>query len=214
MATWMNPDTNTPYNYGSGSSLVPGIGQIASGVFGNSGAPYKAGFDQLQNYYGQAEQKQNPFYNAGTSAIPKFQDWLSKQQDPAQFINSLMSQYQTSPYQNFLQQQGQRELTNQASASGLIGSTPYQQAGVDYAQQMSQRGLNDWLSQVLGINTQYGAGQQSLIGTGQSAANSLSQLLAQLGQGAEADIYGQKKGEGSDFGNILGGIGSLAGLFF
>lgn len=191
-----------------------GLGGFLGGMFGDSGAPYEAAQQQYQQYGNKAQEAQNPFYNAGTSAIPQFQDWLKGMQDPSGFINHLMGQYQESPWAKYQQQQGVRNGTNAASASGLIGSSPFAQQLQQNSQNISSQDMNQWLNHVLGINTQFGAGQQGLIGTGQNAANNLTNLYGQQGQNMAEAAYGNKSGEDQDFWDMLGGGIKLGGSLF
>lgn len=185
-----------------GKGLIPGI-------FGGSGDPYRDAGKQFQKYTQQGINTQNPFYQQGVNALPQYSDWLSKQQDPAKFMNDLQGQYKQSGYYDFLNQQGQNNITNQASAQGLIGSTPYQQAGTQFAQMNAQTGMNDWLKNVLGVNTQYGQGLETEIGTGQHSADQISQLLEKLGMNMGASKYGQRAGQQADANNIWGSLASL-----
>jgi hypothetical protein len=116
-----------------------------------------------------------------------------------------MSQYQTSPYAKFQMQQGQNAANNAASASGLIGSTPFMQASQDYARNIASQDQNNWLQNVLGINTQYGQGQQNLMNGGQNAANQLSSIQQMLGENMGASAYGERMGRNQDTGNLLSG---------
>jgi len=184
-----------------------GLGSLFGGLFGNSGKPY----DKYNEYMQQAQQAQQPYANAGQSAIGDYQRWLQSQQDPSKFINDQMKNYQTSDYAQNLQQQSMNAGQNAASASGLMGSTPLMQQMQSNAGQIASQDQNQWLQNVLGINTQYGQGQQNLMTGGQNAANSLSGIYNQMGQGA----YGQQAGKQQDFFNTLGGgIGILGGLGF
>lgn len=192
-----------------GAGMGGGFSQLLSGIFGNSGAPFQAGMDQLQKYYGQAQGYQNPFYNAGTQAIPQYQNWVNTMKDPSSFINNLMGHYQESPWAQYQQQQAQRANTNMASASGLIGSTPWQLQGQQNAQNISSQDMNQWLQNVLGINTQYGAGLGNQVGIGQNAANNISNMLTQLANSMAQGAYGEQAGENQDQSNIVGGIGHI-----
>ncbi len=190
-------------------SMGGGIGSILSGLFNDSSAPYQASMDQLQKYLDQAKQFQTPFYEAGTSAIPQYQKYLQGMENPSKFINDLMGQYHESPYANYLQQQSRRGAINQASASGLIGSTPLAQQMQQNASNISSGDMNNWLQNVLGINDRYGAGLNRLMGGGQSSANALTDLLSQYGKAMSESAYGRAAGENADTSNILGGLGSL-----
>jgi hypothetical protein len=197
-----------PHMFGSG------LGGLFGGLFGDSGAPYDAAMQQYRQWGNKAEGTQQPYLNAGKEAIPNYQSWLNGQQDPSKFINNLMGQYQQSPYTSYLQQQAQNAGMNAGSASGLLGSTPMMQQMQQNAANIAQGGMNDWLSNVLGINTQYGQGQQNLMGAGQNSANALSNMYGQMGSNMGQASYGQKAGEQQDFWNTLGGVGSLIGSFF
>lgn len=190
---------------GGQSGMMGGASQFLSGLFGNSGEPYKQYGQQYNKYNQQAQGTQNPFYNAGTQAMGNYQNWAQGQQDPSGFINHLMNNYQQSPYAKFEMQQGQRAGNNAASASGLIGSTPYMQASQDYARNISSQDQNQWLQNVLGVNQQYGQSQQNLMQGGQNSANILSQLQESLGQNMGAARYGQSAGDNMDRGNMMGG---------
>lgn len=199
------------FGQGASDNLQSGLGGIFGGLFGHSGSPYEDAAKQYQKYFGQAQQMQNPFYNAGTGAIPGYQDWLGKMKDPSSFINNLMGKYQESPFARNQQQEGMRAAQNFGSATGLTGSTPLMQQAQQNAQNISSQDQNQWLQNALGVNTQYGAGMEGLVGRGQNAANSMSQLLSMLGQDMGAAKYGQKAGENQDFMSTIGG---LLKLFF
>ena len=124
-----------------------------------------------------------------------------------------MGQYAESPYAQYLQKQSLRAGQNAASASGLSGSTPLMQQLQQNAGNIASKDQNDWLQNVLGINTQYGQGQNNLMTGGQNAANALTNMNAQMGQQMGQAAYGQQAGKQQDRFNILGGIGNLIGSF-
>jgi hypothetical protein len=190
---------------GQGGGL-PGLAGIFGGLFGDSGAPYSRAMDQYQQYGQRAENVQNPFLQAGTGAIDDYQKWLQSMHNPSGFLNNLMGQYQESPWAKNLQQQGMRANTNAASASGLIGSTPYQQQAQQNAYNISSQDMGNWLQNALGINTQYGAGQQNLMNQGFNSANSLTNLFGNLGEQMGNAKYGQKAAQNNDFMNLLTGL--------
>jgi len=198
---------------GNAGMFGSGLGGFLGGLFGDSGAPYGAAMDQYQEWANKAQNVQNPYLNAGTGAIPGMQSWLQGMQNPSQFINNQMANYQESPYAKYQQQQGMNAAQNMGSASGLTGSTPLMQFAQQNAQNISSKDMDQWLQHVLGINTQYGQGMQNMMNMGQGAANSLTNMYGNMGQQMGQAAYGQKAGEGSDFMNMLGGIGSMIGSF-
>lgn len=187
------------------NNMMGGASQFFSGLFGNSGAPFEDYGKEYEKYANQGASYQNPFYNAGTKAVGDYQDWASSQKDPSGFINSLMSKYQQSPWAKFQMQQGQNAANNAASASGMMGSTPYMQASQDYAQNISSQDMSSWLDHVLGVNTQYGQAENNLMTGGQNSANILSQLKQLLGQNMGEAAYGQQAGNNFDTSNMVSG---------
>lgn len=197
-------------------SLFGSAGSLLSGLFGGSGDPYKQAMEQYQKWANEAKNVQNPYLNAGQGAIPDYQKWLESQKDPSKFINDIMGQYGESPWARYEQQQSMRAGENAASALGLLGSTPFAQQMQQNAMNISSQDMQNWLNNVLGINAQYGQGQQNMMGIGANAANALTNMYANLGQQMGEAAYGQKAGQNQDFGNSLAGalgmIGSLFGL--
>jgi len=57
-----------------------------------------------------------------------------------------------------------RAANNIGSATGMTGSTPMMQQAQQNAQNISSGDMQNWLSQVLGINNQYGQGEAGLMG--------------------------------------------------
>lgn len=179
------------------------------GMFGDAGAPYRKAEGTLDQYAPEAKGYEQPFYNAGTQAIPQYQDWLKTQQDPSGFINHLMGQYQQSPYMQFMQQQSQRAGTNAASANGLTGSTPFALQMQQNAGNIAQGGMNDWLQHVLGINTQYGAGTGNLMNSGRESANSLADLTSGFASSKAGLDFGNEYAKEQQKGSMLSGFSNL-----
>jgi len=202
---WRNPD------YGFDPQMAQqGFGGLLGGLFSDSAKPYNTAINQYQKYANQAQSTQQPYLEAGQQAIPAYQQWLQGQQNPSEFMNNLMGQYQESPYAQYLQKQSLRAGQNAASASGLSGSTPLMQQLQQNSGNIASGDLNGWLQNVLGINTQYGQGQQNLMQGGQQAANSLSNIYGNLGNFMAEQQMNKETAHKNDFWNMLGsGIGLL-----
>lgn len=194
-------------------SFLSGAGQTTRGIFGNSGKPYEQAGEQYQDWTNKAATLNSPYYNAGTGAIPEYQQWLQGQKDPGQFINNLMNQYQASPYSQYLQKQATNAGNNYASANGLSGSTPMMQQMQQNAGNIASQDMNQWLQNALGINTQYGSGQQNMMNMGQNATNSLTNLYQNTGNNMGNAAYGKEAGKQQDWNDILGGIFNMFGSF-
>lgn len=193
----------------SGNSTGGGIsalGQLLGGLFGNSGKPYEKAGKEYEKYFQGAQNFQNPFFTSGITGSQNYQNWLQGQQDPSAFINQLMGQYQESPFAHNQQRQAMNAGINSASASGLTGSTPFAQQMQQNAGNIASQDQNQWLQNVLGINTQYGQGQQNLMQGGQNAANQLSQLFSDQGGRMGGTAFGKQAGQNQDFMSILSAI--------
>lgn len=196
-----NPLGNVP-------AAIPGFLQY---FFGKSGAPYEAAEKAYLPYYKEARTQQNPFYTAGTNALPQYQDWINMMKNPSDFINTLMNKYQESPFAKFQQQQALRMAQNLGSATGLTGSTPLQLQAEQNAKNISSEDMNNWLQNVLGINTSYGTGQNELMRGGQHAADILSQLANSAGENMAGLEYNRLQGENFDRSAGWQSIGKLFG---
>lgn len=177
-------------------------------MFGSSN-PYSSAMDQFSQFTNKAESAQNPFLQAGQNAIPGYQNWLNTMQDPSAFINNLMGGYQESPWAQYEQQQAMRAGTNAASASGLSGSTPMALQMQQNASNISSQDMNQWLQNVLGINTQYGSGLNNLMGIGQNSANALTGFYGNMANDMGQAAYGKQAYNNNGMSNLFG---SLAGF--
>jgi hypothetical protein len=193
----------------SGSGGGGGLGQFFSGLFGNSGAPYQAGMNQLQQYLQQMQNMQNPWIQNGQQAMGNYNNMLGNMSNPSQFINNLMQNYQQSPNATFQMAQGQRAANNAASASGQLGSTPFAQQSQQMAQGISSQDMNQWLQNALGVNNQALQGYGNEMQMGQNATNNLMNEVGQYGQSMAQGAYGQQAGQNQDQNNIIGGLLSM-----
>ncbi len=194
-----------------GSGAMEGLGSIFGGLFGNSAGPYKDAAKEFQKYMQMAQGSQSPFFGAGLGGLQNYQNWLGGMQDPSQFINKLMGGYQESPYAKNLQNQAMLAGQNMGSASGLTGSTPLMQQMQQNAGNIASGDQQNWLKNVLGVNSEYGQGQNALMQGGQHAADMFSQLFQNQGQGMAGLKYGEGAGKNQDFMSILGGLFKLLG---
>ena len=213
-----NPFGHSASSYGLGSSggssggMGGGLSSIFSGIFGLANNPYQSGMNEYQKYAQQGINAQQPFYNAGQQGMGNYQNWAQQMQDPSQFINNTMNQYQASPYSNYLQNQSMAAGNNAASASGLSGSTPFAQQLQQNAGNISSGDMNQWLGNVLGVNNQYGQSQQNLMNMGQGAANQISNMYGNMGTNMGNGAYNKTQSNNQGWGNLFGGIASMFGL--
>ena len=189
-----------------GQNFDQGLWGLFHSLFNNNQDPYKQGFQASQPYFKSATDYQNPFAKQGQESSGKFNNWLDTMKNPSEFINKLMGGYQESPWAQNLQRQSVRAGTNAASASGLTGSTPFAQQLQQNANNISSEDMTKWLSNVLGINTEYGQGENMSAERGSHASDILSQLFAKQGYMAAGAEYGtnawKNQNEDSAWSNI------------
>jgi hypothetical protein len=195
------------------SMFRSGLGGLLGGMFGNSGKPYDKAMEQYQKYLQMGQGVQQPYLDAGKEGLGNYQEWLKGQKDPADFINNLMGQYQQSPYNSYLQGQAQNAGINAGSANGTMGSSALMQQMQQNAANIGQQGMDSWLQNALGINSQYGQGQQNLMQGGQNSANSLMNMYNNMGQQMGDAAYGKEAGKQNDWWNMLGGVDGIIGSF-
>lgn len=188
------------------------IGNILGGLFGDAGQPYHDASKELSRYLPQAQSYNMPFLEMGKNAMAPFSSWLQGMQNPSGYINQLMGGYHESPYAHYQQQQGMRAAQNAGSASGLTGSTPLMQFAQQNAQDISSKDMNSWLERVLGINSLYGSGLNSMISGGRESANSLQKLMGDYMNAQAGLAYGQGAAQQGQFGGLIGGLSGLFGL--
>lgn len=170
---------------------VGGLFGILQHLFGNNKEPYTEGFNATKPYFENAKAGQNPFVKQGQEAGGNYNNWLGKMSNPQDFINNTMNNYQESPWAKYLQNASNRAGTNAASAEGTIGSTPFAQQQQQNAASISSGDMQNWLKNVLGVNTEYGGGLQNQVGQGQHASDILSQLFSNQGNLAGGAEYGK-----------------------
>jgi hypothetical protein len=196
---------------GLGGGLGSALGGIFGGLFGKN--PYKNASKEYERYANQSAGYQNPFFQAGTGALGDFQNYLKGMKDPSEFLNNLMKNYKESDYTKNLQNESERSGINAASASGLIGSTPFLKQQQKNAGEIAQGGMNDWLKQALGINSEYGQGLENLTGMGQNAGNNLSNIFRDLGGFKAGSSYGSDMAKNKQMQDFFSGLMSLFGSF-
>jgi len=183
-----------------------GLGSVLGGIFNDPRHAYAEGQRAYDPWMDRAAGAYNPFYQGGIEGMGKYKDWLNGMSNPQDFINNIMGGYQESPWARYQQQQAERAGTNAASASGLIGSTPWAQQMQQNAAGISSQDMQQWLANVLGINTQYGQGQQNLMNQGFNAAQGMGNIFGQRARDAAQMAYGKERAGDERSGNIIGGL--------
>lgn len=196
----------------NGQTMGGDIGSLL-GMFmgGDAGQPYSDAANEFSQYYNQAAGYQQPYLEAGKTAIPEYEQYLSKMQSPSAYISKLLSQYHASPAEQYAQQQAMKASENAAAASGMIGSTPFQEQAQKNAANIANQYQQQWLQNVLGVGQRYGQGLGNLIGVGQGAANQMTGLSEEEANALAEMKYAQEQAQQQQQGQEMGAIGGLIG---
>lgn len=195
-----------------------GLGSGIAGMFGGGKNPA----DQANQTLGQIPGKINgyyqPFFDAGKSELPGYQDMMNKlMSDPGGFINSLGKGYQQSPGYQWNLGQGESAINNANAAGGMLGTPQHQQQAGQLASNLANQDYNQWMQNAMSAFGTGTKGAGDIVSGGQKAGGSLADAIAQvLGQQAQyqyAGQAGQNAGQSQSAGNILGGAAGLAAHF-
>lgn len=192
---------------------TPGLTNMLSGMFGLMNNPYGSASNQYQQYANQAGSYQIPFYNAGVNSLNPYQQNLQKMSDPQAYYNNIMSGYNASPYATIQQQQAMNSAQNQASASGLTGSTPLEMQMQQNAADISTADMDKYFKNIMGINTDYMSGLNNLITGGHESANTLTDIDKEMMRLMGASQFGQAAMKNKSESSLFSGLGELTGLF-
>ncbi len=208
----IGPALNILASIFGGQQTQSGLGDLESQIQGGIGEEQRA----LQ----QALAGLRPFQQTGATAGASELALLQQGQDPAGMINAILGKFQQSPAQQAAIQAGLGAVSNRAIAQGLGQSGAEQKALEQFAQTQTANQAQQFLNSVLAGRGQTLSGLGQLSGQGLGAAQAgaqagmrtsedISSLLGSLGQ---AQLGGAQQ-QGSEFGNILGDVGSIASLF-
>lgn len=193
---------------------------ILSKIFGGGGnkSPMNAANQYLNQIPGLAHQGYDPYVSAGMNAGTQTQGQYEKLiNDPADFINQLMKQYQTSEGYNFEKDLLTKELGNTAAMGGIAGTPLDQMNQAQGVQGLLSKDMQQFLTNVLGQYDKGLAGEEGIANRGFEANKNLTDFLGnnltQQGSLAFNDAQQKNKNKGdlwSMFGKALGGGAGFA----
>ncbi len=205
---------SNPRSFGIGG----GIGAIGSGIaslFGGGNDPYKGANQYFNKVPGILHEGYDPWVQGGQNAFNQTNNQFGQlMNDPGGKMNQLGQGYQQSPGYQWALKQGEQGITNAAAAGGMGGSAEHQQNAGQLSSDMANQDYYNYLNHVMSLYGTGLSGGQGNAQMGLNAQNQLTQGLSNNMQNQGALKYGsdsasnQSRGQG--WGDILGGIGSLA----
>lgn len=166
---------------------------------------YKAGQEQLNKYYQQAQGYQQPYNQNGINQGTNLGDLIKSLMDPQALQDKWASGYKESDAAKNLEGIAKEHGLDAASSMGLLGSSPALgaiQAGTSgIVAQDRQNYLNDLMEKY-----KTGAGlSQGMYNTGAQTANQMGQNAMNMGQNSAGMKFGETNAPGDVFGKIGGG---------
>lgn len=230
---WGNKYLQPQFNQGGMASGAPstmqksmgmgiGAGMLGSGLAGLFGGGGSNPYDAANDYYKQIPDNMrkylDPYIKSGQNAMGQLQGQYGQlTNDPGAMYNKLGAGYHESPGYQWQLGQGMNAAGNAAAAGGMAGTPEHQQRAMTMAQGLANQDFGNYMGNVSNL---YGRGLQGLEGMNQMGygassdmATSLANYLAMQGQGAFAGQAAENQSQGDMWGNLFGGIGTLAGLF-
>jgi hypothetical protein len=197
--------TLAPGGSGSGgldwSSLIGPAAQLVGGAVGAKAAD-KASDAQLQATR-EAAALQEPFRQGGMAALnrllelngiggnPQSADYGSAQKSFS------MADYQADPGLEFRRSEGERALQRAASANGTFGSGKYLKDAMSYNSGLASQEYNNAFNRFQTSRASKLNPLQSLMGAGQTAANTIGDLKTQGGNAQAAGTVGKANAWGN-----------------
>lgn len=207
--------------------LVSAGGSILSGVLGGKAADKaaqaqqqaaQASLDFTKSVYNQGVTNLTPYIGAGQSALKSLLGFYGLPGGNPGGAAAAFNQFTQLPSYQFPLQQGLLQTNRQLAASGLIGSGAALRDATKFAQDYASTGLGTYLSGLGGIS---GAGSQAagtLLGQGNTAANTVASAYGYQGNAAANGIVGANNALTSGLQNALpylvgsptGGVGGTS----
>lgn len=156
--------------------------------------------DAAQAIADQNERLNAPWHDAGVNALSQMTDGL---QDGGQFSKKYtLADYQQDPYNKFLQDEGTQAIDRSAASKGTLGSGNVLAELSKYGQGMAGQGYNEQYNRFTQGQTNDWNRLSSLAGTGQTAAQ-------QISNGNAYGIQGGANATSAGLGSLGAGFNSM-----
>lgn len=232
---YFNPQGGSPYRSQAGmlgAGAPPGMGSfmgipsgVASGAFGSMFGglgqlfgggqnPADGAMPYLDQIKGMIEKYMNPYVNAGQQAIPTLQGQYGQLiNDPGSVMNRIGAGFQQSPGYQFQVDQATGAANRAAAAGGMAGSPMEQQNLAGTVNQLANQDYGNYMNRGMNMYSQGLGGLSHMFDTGFNAASlSAQDLMDMFMSQAKLKYAGQanqNQADGSGWGALLGGAGSM-----
>lgn len=192
-----------------------------SSLFGGSKPQYQDPAASAQPYYEQMPQYiqsyTTPYINYGLQAGQQNASQFSQMaMDPANYYNDLYSTYEPSDYYQYQSDQMAKTASNTAAAGGFSGTESDIQKQTEQQNALLDADWQQYLNNVLGIQSTGLQGNQQLYNTGANESNIalddyMNMLNSQAGL-AYNSTQGQNAYNANMYNQQMGSLGALGGM--
>jgi hypothetical protein len=213
------PYTQDQFNTFGRSAGLAGIGAGIGGMFAGGGHdPYQAAAGYFDKIPSTIQPYFQPYINAGQQALPQLQSHYGNLlNDPTHMMNQIGAGYQQSPGYQFQMNQGMNAVNNAAAAGGMLGTPSHEFDAASMASGLANQDYYNYINHGLQQYQTGLAGTENLNQTGYNASDNLAGALANnlmtQGNMRFSGAAAQNQSQGSNWGNLLGGLGTLAAFF-
>jgi len=167
--------------------------------------------EEQRRQFDAMRELQNPFVNAGTSALGGQQDLLGLNGMQAQqdAINGIRN---SSEFQTYLDL-GENSLRQNAAATGGLRGGNTQAALAQFSPQLLNQMINQRYANLGGLTA---LGQNAAAGVGNAgmqSANNIGNIMQQMGNAQAGNAMMQGQANAQMWNNIAGSVGNLAGAY-
>ncbi len=188
-----------------------------SSLFKGGKNPADAAMPYLNQIPGVGHNAYDPYIQEGQNAYNQMQGPISQMtQDPAAFLEKIMGSYEPSKGYQLRRDEALRAAGNTAAAGGMRGSMQDIESESRLTDSLLGEDMQQWLNNVLGLQTQGLQGQQVFYNSGLQSSGNLADLLGgALNQKAGLAFQGQAQKNANKAAllkALLQGAGGLGGL--
>lgn len=168
-----------------GAAIGGAAGGLMGGLSGGGDAEAnKKAMEAAMGYMNQIPGTMKPYYdpyiNAGTSAIPGYQDMMKQlMQNPNDFLAKMGQSYQASPGYEWNKSQAEKGISNANAAGGLAGSPQHERMNAEMVSGLASKDYNDYMNRIMQAFGFGAAGTEGLIKQGGAMSSDLATNLAQ-----------------------------------
>lgn len=195
------------------SALISGGTSLLGSLFGGDDEYSGPSPEQiLEQAYGMGRETFDPYIQRGHTAQDRASTQYNRMSEsPMDFLNEIIAGYSPSQGYKFREQKALEAARNSAAQGGISGTHNDQLGQAEMVSGLLDQDMQQWLQNVLGIQTTGLQGLENTANRGFGASQSLADLLGNI-SGSQAGLaYNRQQADRDRTGNIIGGLSGLLG---